>query len=250
MAPAPSLRGFRYVCWMLAGWCSLGVFAGLAPATAAEPTRLELIGAYRYTYHEPMGAVEAQKLACTEAVRLAVESSRYFIDATASVVDSQLVRDLAQKLVTGYLKDVQILEQSEKGRTVSCKVKGYLNPEDTNAVIVTEANRGPANEPPGIDQNRAIKIISVQERKDGTVVVVYKALKRLDWLSTAYDGSLRESADVMIEYYNEQGLPIGVDRHPARIKPDGTEVMTPGEISSRTFRKPPGTTSYRVWLVK
>jgi len=232
-------------------WFLLTTFALLPlAAPAAEPARLELMGAYRYTYHDPMGPAEAKKLACTEATRMAVESSRYFIDATSTIVDSQLVRDLAQKLISNYLKDVQIIEQSEKSQTVYCKVKGYLNPEDANAVIVTEVNRGPASEPPGIDQNRAIKIISVQERKDGAVAVVYKALKRLDWLSTAYDGSLRESADVMIEYFDDQGIPVGSDRHPGRVRPDGREVMNPGEISMHTFRKPAGTKSYRVWLVK
>jgi hypothetical protein len=234
-------------------------FAGLlglacilfTPSTAtAQQDRLELVGVYRYAYHDPVSLAEAKKIACTEATRLSVDSSRFFIDATASVIDPQLVKDIVQKLIASSLKDVQIVEQSEKGRTVYCKVKGFLDPEDAKAIILTEINRGAANEPLGVDQNRALKILSVQEGKEGTVVVVYKALKRLDWLSTAYDGSLRETGDVMIEYYNEQGVPVGAGRHPARLKPEGPEVMTPGEISAHTFRKPPGTKFYRVWLVK
>ena len=224
---------------------------GFMPLTvAADENRLDLVGAYRYAYQEPVGLAEARKIACTEATRLSVDSSRFFIDATSSVIDSQLLNDLVQKIVSGALKDVQIVEQADKGRTVYCKVKGSLDPEEAKAIILMEINRGAANEPLGVDQNRALKILSVQEGKDGTVVVVYKALKRLDWLSTAYDGSLRETADVMIEYYNAQGIPTGTDRHPARLKPDGTEVMNPGEITAYTFRKPPGTKSYRVWLVK
>lgn len=224
---------------------------GFAPLTAtAEQNRLEVLGAYRYAYQEPMSLAEAQKLACTGAIRLSVDSSRFFIDATSNVIDSQMVQDMVQKLISSSLKDVQVVEQSDKGRTVYCKVKGVLDLEDAKAVILTEINRGAANEPLGVDQNRALKILSVQEGKEGTVVVVYKALKRLDWLSTAYDGSLRETADVMIEYYNEQGIPVGAGRHPARLKPDGAEVMHSGEISACTFRKPPGTKSYRVWLVK
>lgn len=224
---------------------------GFTPLTArAEQNRLEVVGVYRYAYQEPVSLAEAKKIACTEAIRLSVDSSRFFMDATSSVIDSQMVQDMAQKLISSSLKDVQVVEQSEKGRTVYCKVKGVLDLEDAKAVILTEINRGAANEPLGVDQNRALKILSVQEGKDGTVVVVYKALKRLDWLSTAYAGSLRETADVMIEYYNEQGIPVGAGRHPARLKPDGAEVMHPGEISACTFRKPPGTKSYRVWLVK
>jgi hypothetical protein len=232
---------------ILAGMMMLG----FAPATSpAEQNRLELLGAYRYAYQEPMSLADARKIACAEAIRLSVDSSRFFLDATAHVADPPFLRDLAQKIVSGPLKDVQIVEQSDRGLTVSCKVRGYLDQDEARAVIVSEITRGAAGEPPGLDQNRALKILSAQDGRDGTVVVVYKALKRLDWLSTAYDGSLRETADVMIEYYNEQGIPVGADRHPARVKPDGTEVMNPGEISSRTFKKPPGTKSYRVWLVK
>ncbi len=243
MKPLPS----RNTAGVLAGILLLG----FAPFTAAaEPNRLELSGAYRYAYQEPMSLAEAQKIACAEAARLSVDSSRFFLDATAHLADPPFLRDLVQKIVTGSFKDVQIVEQSDRGRTVSCKVRGYLDQDEARAVIVSEISRGAAGEPPGVDQNRTLKILSVQDGRDGTVVVVYKALKRLDWLSTAYDGSLRETADVMIEYYNEQGMPVGADRHPARLKPDGTEVMNPGEVSSRTFRKPPGTKSYRVWLVK
>ena len=221
-----------------------------AQPAQADAARLELTGAYRYAYQEPVSLADARKIACAEAIRLSVDSSRFFLDATAHVADPPFLRDLAQKLVAGSLKDVQIVEQSDKGHTVSCKVRGYLDQDEARAVIVSEIARVPAGEPPGVDQNRALKILSAQDGREGTVVVVYKALKRLDWLSTAYDGSLRETADVMIEYYNEQGIPIGAERHPARLKPDGPEVMHPGEIRSHTFRKPPGTKSYRVWLVK
>jgi hypothetical protein len=232
---------------VLAGIAMLG---SVATTARAEQNRLELAGAYRYAYQEPMSLADARKIACAEAIRLSVDSSKFFMDATSHVIDPPFLRDLVQKIVSGSLKDVRIVEQSDKDRTVSCKVRSYLDQEEVRAVIVSEITGSPAGDPPGLDQNRTLKILSAQDGKDGTVVVVYKALKRLDWLSTAYDGSLRETADVMIEYYNEQGIPLGADRHPARLKPDGTEVMNPGEISSRTFRKPPGTKSYRVWLVK
>jgi hypothetical protein len=235
---------------------TIGILVGMAMlgfvpvAAKAEPNRLELSGTYRYAYQDPVSLADAKKIACAEATRLSVDSSKFFMDATSHVIDPPFLRDLAQKIVSGSLKDMQIVEQSDRDRTVFCKVRSYLDQEEVKAVIVSEITRGPAGDPPGLDQNRTLKILSAQDGKDGTVVVVYKALKRLDWLSTAYDGSLRETADVMIEYYNEQGIPLGADRHPARLKPDGTEVMNPGEISSRTFKKPPGTKSYRVWLVK
>jgi hypothetical protein len=226
-----------------------GLDATLSPSGWAEGDRIELTGSFRYTYHEPMTPAEAKKFACTEAVRLAIESAPFFIDATSSVVDSPLVTDVAQKVISDYAKDVQVLEQGEKGRTVSCKVRLSLNRDEVKKFIAAELNRGPVAEPVGIDQNRALKLLSSRDAKDGTVEVVFKALKRLDWLNTAYDGSLRESADIMIDFYDEQGQPIRSERYPARKTAYG-EVMNPGEIGRHKFTKPPGTKSYRAWLVK
>jgi len=217
----------------------------------AQSNKIEILGDYRYTYHDPDGPVEAKNIAYTEAVRLAIYSSRVFSEGTSRVVeDAQVLRDLAQKIASGYLKDLQVVEQSEKGRTVYCKVRASLLSDEVKAFIEREINRGLVKDPSGLDQNRALQILSVQEGKDATVAVVFKALKRLDWLATAYDGSLRESADVMIDFYDDQGLLVSSDRHPARKTSAGDDVMNPGEIGLHKFAKPLNARSYRVWLVK
>jgi len=109
---------------------------------------------------------------------------------------------------------------------------------------------GVGTEPAVLDQNRALKIISVREEQDGTIVVAYQALKRLDWLGTAYPGGLRELADVMVDFYDAQGALIRTARYPARMTPSGVDVMSPGEIGIRKVTKPLNARSYRVWLVK
>jgi hypothetical protein len=237
------------------GWTALllGAAAGLVlfplPPAQADSPRLELVGAYRYHYNDPVTLAEAKNIACTEAVRLAVDTSRFFIDATSSVVESQLVKDLVQRIASGYLKDTQVLEQSEKGRTVYCKIRTFINPEEVKVVILTELNRSQTNESPGIDQNRALKILSAKDVDDGTVEVVFKALRRLDWLGTEYDGSLRESADLMIDFYDEKGVALGSQRYPAH-KTSAGDVMNPGQIGTHKFTKPQNARSFRVWLVK
>lgn len=220
----------------------------LQPAQA-DNNHLDLVGAYRYHFNDPVSLAEAKNVACMEATRLAIDSSRFFIDATSSVVDSQLVKDLVQKITAGYLKDTQVLEQSDKGRTVYCKVRTFINPEEVRAVILTDINRGQGNDSPGIDQNRALKILSAKELDDGTVEVVFKALRRLDWLGTEYDGSLRESADLMIDFYDDKGMPLGSQRYPAH-KTSAGDVMNPGQIGTHKFPKPQNARSFRVWLVK
>lgn len=219
-----------------------------APA-AAESSKVELVGAYRYLYHDPMSLADAAALACQEAAKLAVSSSRLFIDSTSGVMESQVVRELVHRIATTYLKEIQVLEQTEKGRTVYCKVRAFMNPDEVRAVIQAEVNKSLDAET-GIDANRALKILSVRDSSDGRVVeVVFKALRRLDWRNTAYEGSLRESADLMIDYYDDHGAPITGDRYPARKAAPG-DTMNPGQIAVHKFVKPTNAKSYRVWLVK
>lgn len=66
---------------------------------------------------------------------------------------------------------------------------GTANPQEIREVIEREINRGQGKESTGLDQNRALKILSVREEDAGTVTVVFKALQRLDWLNTAQDES-------------------------------------------------------------
>ena len=236
-------------------WLTLILVCGLTllipQGSWAQSNRVEIVGDYRYTYHDPESSVEAKNIAYTEAVRLAIYSSSVFSEGTSRVVeDAQVLRDLAQKIASGHLKDLEVVEQSEKGRTVYCKVRAYLVPDEVKTFIEREINRGQVKEPSGLDQNRALQILSVQEGKDGTVAVVFKALKRLDWLVTAYDGSLRESANVMIDFYDDHGILVSSDQYPARKTSAGDDVMSPGEIGLHKFSKPQNARSYRVWLVK
>jgi len=228
---------------------AVGIGLGLSWPAWAQSDRVEIVGDYRYTYHDPISLAEAKNITYTEAVRMAIDRSRPFLDATASVTDQQLLNRLRQIIASGYLKDVHVLEQAEKERTVYAKVRATINPQEIKAVIEREINRGQGRDSPGLDQNQALKILSVREEQDGTVAVVFKAMQRLDWLNTAYAGSLRESADLMIDFYDDQGVPIASERSPARKSAPG-EVLNPGQIGVQKFVKPPRARSYRVWLVQ
>lgn len=220
-------------------------------ARAMETTggRIEITGDYRYQSHEFEPAADAKNLACREALRLAVVNSPIYREQTASVIDSPLLRELAYTLVTRHVQDQQILEQTERGRTVSCKVKGFLPAEETARVIRTQLTSGPTPAE-GLDQNRVLRLLSVKEESGGAIVIQYQALKRLDWLGTHYQGGLRESADIMVDFYNEQGLLIQSERYQARRTPTGDDVMNPGAVGIIQVSKPPAAKSYRVWLVK
>jgi hypothetical protein len=90
----------------------------------------------------------------------------------------------------------------------------------------------------------------VREEGSGTIAVQYQALKRLDWLGTHYQGGLRESADIMVDFFNDQGFLLRTDRFPARRTATGDDVMNPGATAVLKVTKPAAAKTYRVWLVK
>ncbi len=221
------------------------------PAQAAEAMngRLEIMGAYRYAASDSESVADAKSLACREAWRQAVTNSLLYREYTAAVIDSPLLRELSYTLASRHVHDPQIVEQTERGRTISCRVQGYLQTDESARVIRTQLTSGPSPME-GIDQNRVLRILAVKEDTTGAIAIQYQALKRLDWLGTHYQGGLRESADIMVDFYDEQGLLMKTERYPARRTATGDDVMNPGAIAVLKVTKPAGSTTYRAWLVK
>jgi hypothetical protein len=217
-------------------------------AQAAEPSRLEITGDYRYRAREFEPPAEAKNLACREAFRLAVANSTIYREQTALVVDSSLLRELAYNLAT-RVEDPQIIEETEQGRTLYCRVKGYLPADESVRVIRTQLSGGPTPVE-GLDQNRVLRLLSVKEETPGMLTVQYQALKRLDWIGTHYQGGFRESADIMVDFYDDQGVLIHSERYEARRTATGEDVMSPGAVGMLQIAKPAGAKTYRVWLVK
>ncbi|SPP63006.1 hypothetical protein [Nitrospira lenta] len=227
------------------------LIGGSLPLHAAETMngRLEIIGEYRYAARESEPIAEAKAFACREAWRQAVTSSSLYREYTAAVIDSPLLRELSSTLANRHVYDPRIVEQTERGRTLSCRVQGYLQTDESARVIRTQLTSGPSPTE-GIDQNRALRILTVQEEANGVIAIQYQALKRLDWLGTHYQGGLRESADIMVDFYDEQGLLIKTERYQARRTATGDDVMSPGAIAVLKVTKPAGSKTYRAWLVK
>lgn len=220
----------------------------VGPAHAsADNGPVEITGDYRYAFHQPETLVEAKQHACTEALHQAVSNSAVVKERTATLVDSPFFHRLVHTLATQHVSDQQIVQQAEQGRTVYCKVKARLQTDAVERVMLAQSVSGTDQV---LDQNRALKILSAREETDGTLVITYQAVKRLDWLGTAYQGGLRESADVMVDFYDEQGILVRSSRHPARKTATGDDVMNPGEVGTLRIAKPQNAKSFRVWVVK
>jgi len=240
---------FRFLLSGLLAFVAMqGVALHLDALANAQSASTEVSGDYRYTFHESEAIGDAKGHACQEALRLAVSTFPAVREHTISPVDAAFSKDLVLLLATQHVTDVQILEQTQKGRTIYCKVRGTLQP-DTVAQVVRAQLKMPGPEAGGLDRNRVLQIIDIEER-EGTVVVTYKALRRLDWGSTAYDGTLQGLADVMVDFFDSEGTLIRTHRHPARKTLAGDDVMYPGQVSVFKVPRPLQTKTYRVWLVK
>jgi cell division septum initiation protein DivIVA len=115
---------------------------------------LEIVGDYRYFYHDPMTAAEAKDLAYREAIRMAIDTAPPFMDATAFIMDTAFRRHLIQIIASDYLKDVKLVEQAEKKRTVYAKVRATMIPQEVKSVVEREVGRSSEKEVLSLGQNR------------------------------------------------------------------------------------------------
>jgi hypothetical protein len=189
---------------------------------------------YRYAIRPSENVEVGKQIAFAEALRLAVEFAPFFRKVTADVVDSPLLRKLVEEILSKALHTAEIVEQSVEERTVYVKLRVLLDEEKARALIEAE-----------LHQNRALRILDVQVEANAVLAVTFQALRQVDWLTTAYPGSLRGQGDLLVTFYDAQGNPLQMDRFPAR-KAVANEILMPGQIAIHRFPIPPGANSYQV----
>jgi hypothetical protein len=206
----------------------------------------KITGEYSYSYGDNESLLEAKSLCYTMALRNAIESYTVWIQSTTTIQDFKLKNDLIQAISSGYIDRLTVDLEKIEGRNVHYKISGYVNPASVKNVIDNIVQKSKGKEPPPVAQNRCIKILKVKD--DGNRVrIVFKYLQRYScsaYGSAGYNDSFFDCYKIFIDYYDEQGDPIGGDskcEEPIiRVK------RTVGEISTITFYKPNGAKSYRV----
>ncbi|MFO0707311.1 MAG: hypothetical protein U0412_10720 [Nitrospira sp.] len=227
---------------------ALALMVTVAHATEKPSGEIELAGDYRYTLQATESLSDAKSHACREAWRQAIVTAPFYREQTAFVVDADLLHSLADSLAARYAQYRQIVEEAERRQTVFCRVRGTVPKDDMTFAIRTHLAGG-VPVVPGVEQNRALRILTVRE-ENGTILIQYQALKRLDWLSTHYQGGLREIADIMVDFYDEQGRLLKTDRYPARRTPGGEDIINPGVTAILKIPKPDGVKTFHPWVVK
>ena len=102
------------------------IFMLTAGAVMAQDT---IRGSYTYTYGDSESLVDARKTCKDLAVRDAIESYYLFVESSTEVENATLKEDIINTLSAGYLSNLNVVEQSEEGRTLSCTVEAGVDPE-------------------------------------------------------------------------------------------------------------------------
>jgi hypothetical protein len=126
-----------------------------------------IIGQYCYTYGDRESIQEARELTRTLAIRNAIESYRTYIESTGRVTNFTLTNDLIQIISSGYLKNINVLEHKEEGKTVCDKISGIVEPKEIEKVIEKQISlRTKTIEDMGLDNNGYLKILSITDREE------------------------------------------------------------------------------------
>lgn len=103
---------------------------------------------YSYTYGDSESLVEARQTCKDLALRLAIESYSIFVESSTEVENFQLKDDLVTSIAAGNLKNVQILEQNEEGRTITMTVQAEVVAEEVEEIVAgLVASRAEESEP-------------------------------------------------------------------------------------------------------
>ncbi|MBI3584764.1 MAG: hypothetical protein HY096_12585 [Nitrospinae bacterium] len=212
----------------------------ISSVESAEKTKIT--GEYSYTYGDNESIIEAKNICYSMAVRNAIESYKTFVVATSTVQDYKLIKDLIQTISSGYIEDLKTVEQTMNGRTVYTKVEGYIVPAVIDNVLKREVERYKGKEPEGVDDNGYVKILKVERDRNG-VKVVFKVLKSGSFM-------VGRNYKIMIDYYDNNGDPVGGDGKQFYGGSSLIYALNPGEMRTVSFYIPENAISYRVWLLK
>lgn len=209
-------------------------------------------GHYCYTYGDNESLKEARELTRTLAIRDAIESYRVFIESTSTVKNFKLTNDLLQMISSGYLKNVEVLEHTEKGRTICETIQAGISPKAVeNLVKRAVRKRTKRFEELGLDNNGCLKILKVDDRSYSIgdqryIKVIVKVLKRTGGLFTSSDQNEKPCFKICVDFFDYNGDPMGGSSK--FVHTDFIEML-PGEIKALYIKKPSSDLkSFRIWL--
>ena len=204
------------------------LFVSVLPAQK----RVMIEGEAEYKFSDNETLIEAKALCYNMALRNAVESYQIFVSSMTDVQNLQLRNDIIQTLSTGYLDDLTVVDEKidKVNNSIYYKLKAYIQPEPFKKALKQQvARKINFVKPASIIRGVYLEIINIRESA-GDIYVLYKQIYKSP---TGRD-------DIMIDYFDSDGLPIPGDKKHSEWS------LENGEIRAVTFQKPVSAKSYRV----
>ena len=124
------------------------IFVCILMSSTAALAQDTIQATYSYTYGDSESLVEARQTCKDLALRQAIESYSIFVESSTEVENFQLKDDLVTSIAAGNLKNVQILEQTEEGRTITMTVQAEVVAEEVESLVAElVASRDEDDEP-------------------------------------------------------------------------------------------------------
>lgn len=117
----------------------LAIFVLILPSMGLADEIIK--GHYCYTYGDNESLRKARELAKALAIRDAIESYGIYVISTMTVEDFVLTEDLVNTISAGHLKNIEVLQHTEKGRTICDTIQGSISPDDVKDVIEKEIRK-------------------------------------------------------------------------------------------------------------
>lgn len=155
-------------------------------------------GSYTYTYGDKESLVEARQTCKDLAVRDAIESYYVFIQSSTGVENFQTKEDIIQSIAAGYLKDLNIVEQKEEGRTITMVVEATVMPDEVERLVQELANRDKS-------QNETSDTVSVTQDVQMTsenypfAEALIRYQNQLESVDSAWESSNREQIAASVQ---------------------------------------------------
>jgi len=204
-------------------------------------------GHYCYTYGDNESLRKAREITRTLAIRDAVESFGVYIVSTGTVKNFVLTDDLVNTISSGYLKNIKVLEHTEKERTICDTIQGSISADEVRQIIdrAIQDNTITTSVVKGTN-NGCLEILKVKKWHDQVKVTV-KVIRPTGALASQEDLNAKQCFRVLVDFLDADGDPMAGTEQYIHNSPN---TMLSGEIISLYFEIPYGAESYKAWLAE
>ncbi|MBN1894166.1 hypothetical protein JW906_06710 [bacterium] len=170
----------------------------LIAAWALCPAQDLIQGMYSYTYGDSESKVDARETCKNLALRDALESYAVYVESSTRIENYQLTSDEIRSLSAGVLRNIEIVEEKEEGRTLTLVVNATVDPGEIQAFMDQQKGREPsvAGAPAGPDSLPDFQ--TALSRYEEHLSGAQKELDRRDYMKAVL--ALQESERLIEKY--------------------------------------------------